>query len=254
MGTLSMNKHTTIIHHTVTGHNVSTKTIKNWGYDLVIRWDGSVVKARGGAHTRGHNDKRGIALVGNFQVEKPNKKQLATLVKVLKAWRKTYKYAKIVGHRDLRNNPYPGYNWTACPGKNLYKLIPTIRREVMGSNCEKALAGCRGKLVTKNKEIIRLNKGWNGCKEKLKKKNKLIVDYQKEKKLNAKYIQQIERDMAKIVAENTRQGKRIKPLEDEIKRLTKENDTLKDVFNEYAGFWQYIKMAFKSIKKGKNDN
>ena len=226
-----------IIHHTVTGHKVSVATMKSWEYTKVISWGGKILNGKNTYHTAGHNhDGLAVCLVGNFQVEKPNKKQLASLVKVLKAWRKKHKTAKIVGHRDLRNNPYPGYNWTACPGKKLYKLIPTIRKEVMGTNTIKKL----------RTEIKRLNKGWGGCKDKLIQKNKLIVKYQKEKGLNNEYNKKLEDDMAKVVVENQGQSTRANALEKEV-------NLLKDVINEDVGFWQYITLAIKTITKGKNE-
>lgn len=114
-----------VIHHTVTGHNVSTERIKNFGYNFVIRWNGSIIKARGNAHTYGHNDLIGISLVGNFEKEQPNGRQLEALVKLLRE----LKVDKVVGHRDFANNP-PGRNITACPGRNLYRKLKYINQQI----------------------------------------------------------------------------------------------------------------------------
>jgi len=119
-----------IVHHSVTGHNVSLSTIKSWGYNKVIRWSGEVVNAKGDAHTYGHNyDGLGVCLIGNFEKEKPNQAQIDSLIRVLKEWKRKYPKARIVGHKDLRNNP-PGHNFTLCPGKYLYAMLPEIRNKV----------------------------------------------------------------------------------------------------------------------------
>jgi len=120
--------------------------------------------------------------------------------------------------------------------QSLDVLIPTIRKEVMGTNTIKKL----------RTEIKRLNKGWGGCKDKLIQKNKLIVKYQKEKGLNNEYNKKLEDDMAKVVVENQGQSTRANALEKEV-------NLLKDVINEDVGFWQYITLAIKTITKGKNE-
>jgi len=223
------NSRTVIIHHSVTGHNVATSTIKNWGYDFVIRWDGSIIRAKGNAHTYGQNQHWGICLIGNFEKEKPNPKQLSSLSKKIKELR----ISNITGHRDWRNNPR-GHNFTACPGKNLYKLIPTIKKEVgVNMSTIQHMVKLRNQWRTKARTFeAKYNKYYKACKKKLLAKNKLILKYQEEKKLNAQYLKELERDMAKIVAENQRQSKRIITLE---KRLNNEAMSIIDKIKALLG-------------------
>ena len=123
-----------IIHHSVTGHNVPDSIVKSWGYDKIIMWDGRILDGLGHAHTYGHNyDSLGVCLIGNFEIENPTSQQIDSLIKQLKLWMKSYPNAIIVGHKDLANNP-PGYNFTACPGKNLHALISDIIKMLDGKN------------------------------------------------------------------------------------------------------------------------
>jgi hypothetical protein len=116
-----------IIHHSVTGHNVSVETILSWGYTEVIKWNGAYHFVGGTAHTKGHNsDGIGICLVGNFMEENPSSEQIAQLKARISYYQAKYPGIQVVGHRDLRDNPYAGYNHTSCPGDNLHKLIPEL--------------------------------------------------------------------------------------------------------------------------------
>lgn len=100
------------------------------GYHYVIRKDGRIEQGRRpqmvGAHALHHNKNSvGICVAGNFNVAKPNYKQLDSL-KLLTAWLcQRYKLnpmkdGVIVGHKNL--------NDTTCPGKNLYSKLGEIRR------------------------------------------------------------------------------------------------------------------------------
>ena len=100
------------------------------GYHYVIRTDGTIEQGRRpqmvGAHALHYNKNSvGICVAGNFEIGKPNHKQLDSL-KLLTAWLcQKYKLnpmkdGVIVGHRNL--------NDTACPGKNLYSKLGEIRR------------------------------------------------------------------------------------------------------------------------------
>lgn len=99
------------------------------GYHYVIRKDGTIEQGRRqkavGAHAYQHNKNSiGICVAGNFELAKPNHKQIDSLV-LLTAWLcQKYKLnpvgkGVIVGHRDL--------NDTSCPGKNLYSRLNDIR-------------------------------------------------------------------------------------------------------------------------------
>jgi len=100
------------------------------GYHYVIRKDGTIEQGRKplaiGAHALHFNKNSvGICVAGNFELAKPNHKQMDSL-KLLSAWLcqkykiNPLKKGAIVGHRDL--------NDTLCPGKNLYSKLGDIRR------------------------------------------------------------------------------------------------------------------------------
>jgi len=105
------------------------------GYHYVILADGTVEQGRPewmkGAHARGHNDRIGICLVGNFsssgnpgrrmKPDKPTKAQLDALHDLLcKLCRKYHlRPQDVVRHRDLAK--------TACPGDR-FPYDAVIRR------------------------------------------------------------------------------------------------------------------------------
>ena len=95
--------------------------INKWediGYHYLIDKKGKIHVGRSekfiGAHVFGHNKNSvGICLIGNFDEEKPTKKQIKTLINFLKERIKQYKIRKedILGHRE-----FSGVTKT-CPGK-----------------------------------------------------------------------------------------------------------------------------------------
>ncbi|WP_244944586.1 N-acetylmuramoyl-L-alanine amidase [Mitsuokella multacida] len=128
-----------IVHHVGnTNADVSAETIHQWhlangwagiGYHFVIRKDGSIEQGRPmdtvGAHCYGENDHTvGVNLVGNFEDYVPEDAQVASAKRLLAALCRNYGFAPsgstIFGHRD--------FNATACPGQNLYDMLPDIIR------------------------------------------------------------------------------------------------------------------------------
>lgn len=98
------------------------------GYHYVVRKDGSVEFGRPewaiGAHAEGENWKSiGICVCGNFESAEPTKEQIESLSYLIGWLCEKYDLIPnsihVVGHRDLMA--------TACPGKNLYKILQTIR-------------------------------------------------------------------------------------------------------------------------------
>ena len=95
--------------------------IRGWddvGYHFLIGKNGKIYKARSekfiGAHVYGYNkNSLGICLIGNFDEELPNKKQIQTLIKLLKQKTKKFKIPikNILGHREFPNTT------KTCPGK-----------------------------------------------------------------------------------------------------------------------------------------
>ena len=139
-----------VIHHVgVPSGDTSAEAIhkahlaKGWagiGYHYVIRKDGTIERGRPlaavGAHAQGHNfDTVGINVTGNFDTERPTAEQLASLERLLVFLCRIYDIeagvTTIEGHRDV--------NATDCPGDNLYRLLPQIRRDVKVQTAEKEL-------------------------------------------------------------------------------------------------------------------
>lgn len=119
-----------IIHHTAGPKNQTIFDIheghlaNGWagvGYHYLIDPGGTIYKGRKnsmiGSHCVGHNTKSiGIALIGNFQEEKPSSAQIVSLIELIRNLRHSYPKIKSVnGHCD--------FDATACPGKFLiYEL------------------------------------------------------------------------------------------------------------------------------------
>ena len=74
------------------------------GYHKVITRSGKVESGRPeywiGAHVKNQNNvSLGVCLIGKDYF---TKSQFRSLERVLKKWKKTYPYAKIIGHRDVK--------------------------------------------------------------------------------------------------------------------------------------------------------
>jgi hypothetical protein len=125
-------------------HTVSRK----WGdigYHYVIAPDGSIFEGKAGGdfivggHAYCHNiGTIGVALMGNFDESEPRDAQMVALEKLLshlaekyeldltdEEWYHGEKTPNLLGHRDV--------SATACPGENLYSLIPSLLRKLDGS-------------------------------------------------------------------------------------------------------------------------
>jgi len=129
-----------VIHHAATNGDVSSATMHGWhqnqgwsglGYHFIIRGDGTVERGRPemtvGAHASGFNSNAiGICLAGNFETSQPAPQQIESLSRLLadlcNRYNLTPNAQTIVGHRDLMA--------TACPGRNLYAIMDTLRADV----------------------------------------------------------------------------------------------------------------------------
>lgn len=98
------------------------------GYHFVIRKNGSVEVGRPlwavGAHAVGDNwHSVGIHVCGNFEIAEPNEYQIESLAYLVAYVCDNYDIPidadHVVGHCDLMA--------TACPGRNLYSILQTIR-------------------------------------------------------------------------------------------------------------------------------
>jgi len=130
-------------YHTVT---------RGWGdigYNFVLDQEGNIYEGRlgsreggmpVGAHVAYHNiGTIGVSLMGNFQIEEPNEKQMQVLTLLLAKLSRDYDINplgrdfylgtnsyNISGHSDVARHGHE----TACPGINLKKRLPALRREV----------------------------------------------------------------------------------------------------------------------------
>ena len=128
-----------VIHHTgnPTDDDLSAQELnashqaQGWtciGYHYVVRKDGSIEQGRPhwtvGAHAYGENSHTiGIHVCGNFEESQPTQAQIESTAMLLANICHDYGLpidsAHVVGHRDLMA--------TACPGRNLYDILQTIR-------------------------------------------------------------------------------------------------------------------------------
>ncbi|XP_008306717.1 peptidoglycan recognition protein 5 [Cynoglossus semilaevis] len=96
------------------------------GYNFLVAADGVVFEGRGwgvvGAHTKGSNqDSLGIAFMGNFNNESPNKAALMSVKQLLQSGVSQGFLCPgftVLGHRDLGS--------TQCPGDKLYAALPQL--------------------------------------------------------------------------------------------------------------------------------
>lgn len=115
------------------------------GYNYVIDKQGNIYEGRAGgpqivgAHTAYHNlSSIGISLMGNFNIEKPTKAQVDVLKLLLADHSNRFNInplgnqyflgsnsSNISGHRDVARKGHG----TACPGKNLYAILPKLRAD-----------------------------------------------------------------------------------------------------------------------------
>lgn len=129
------------IHHTVTNatsspaadmravENIDIARFGYPSYSYVIHPSGVVLEGMNihiGAHTYQHNSTSfGVAFIGNFEIEVPTPVALDAFVELGQWMISTGKVRAGVptgGHRDVYA--------TACPGANLYPLIPNLRAKV----------------------------------------------------------------------------------------------------------------------------
>ena len=119
------------------------------GYNFVVDKEGNIYEGRlgsreggmpVGAHTAYYNiGTIGVSLMGNFEIEEPAEKQMQVLTLLLAKLSRDYDVdpegrsfylgtnaSNISGHRDVTRDGHE----TACPGRNLEKALPELRRQV----------------------------------------------------------------------------------------------------------------------------
>lgn len=130
-----------VIHHVGnTNRDVSASDIHRWhlengwvgiGYHYVIRKNGVIERGRPvdtvGAHCYGANSYTvGINVVGNFEDHVPSRQQVVSVMRLVTELCRMYALEPsdntILGHRDVTS--------TACPGENLYAILPKVVRGV----------------------------------------------------------------------------------------------------------------------------
>ena len=97
------------------------------GYHYLIRKDGTIERGRPrdtvGAHCYGENwHSIGVNIVGNFETNEPTAAQIDAAERLVAVLCRLYGLRPsgetIKGHRD--------FNATACPGENLYAMLPDV--------------------------------------------------------------------------------------------------------------------------------
>lgn len=138
-----------VIHHTAGSKNDTmeqeralhlSEGFKDIAYNGFIEWNG-IFKV--GRNPDGQFDQNGanhglnslslsISLAGNFELYEPNPAQIKTLIQVLAVWAKKYNVPveKIIGHNQVKDISKDYTDATLCPGKNLIKLLPSIKESV----------------------------------------------------------------------------------------------------------------------------
>jgi N-acetylmuramoyl-L-alanine amidase len=138
-----------IVHHSAVSRDKNSEQFdainnyhksRGWGaigYHFLIEPDGKIrigrIETQSGAHCIGHNyDSLGICLSGNFDIEKPTKKQERSLKILLIDSLEVYPKAQIKYHRDFANKTCPGKliadNWA----KNLISKNKIMEYVIQG--------------------------------------------------------------------------------------------------------------------------
>jgi len=130
---------TIVIHHTaypyagpteIQNLHMESRGFADVAYHFIIDSEGFIYEGREinirGAHVQGFNTGSvGIALLGDFNLEKPPDSQLTSLRMLVDYLRYTYEIHFLAGHKDYPNQSPDG---TECPGANLYPLLPELAR------------------------------------------------------------------------------------------------------------------------------
>lgn len=137
----------TTTYETIRREHVDVQGWADVGYHYLILGDGSLKVCRPahlqGAGALGHN--RGVlhvAMAGNFEIEAPTQQQIHTLQQLLAVLCKRHNLPEtaIIGHCDVYRTIVKFVRvrgrWvstaTACPGRNLYRLLGVCREVVRG--------------------------------------------------------------------------------------------------------------------------
>ncbi|HAD95909.1 MAG TPA: hypothetical protein DCG19_00810 [Cryomorphaceae bacterium] len=161
--------------HIIIHHSAGTSTSNNWpavvaaiwdahvntngwddvGYNWLIDPDGLIYEGRGdstlGAHFSCMNTNTlGICMLGNFETVQPTFSMISSLTYLI-AWESCLENIPPLGssfhaasqlnlpnissHRDGNTSTQGCPKGTACPGANLYVLLPTIRQNVANNPC-----------------------------------------------------------------------------------------------------------------------
>ena len=127
-------------------YHAKTRGWGDIGYNFIIDQNGNIYEGRSGGDyvVGGHAycsniNTLGIALMGNFDRTHSSTKQIAALTQLLSGLSQKYKLnlsaenmfhgeqgPTLIGHKDVKS--------TACPGSNLYKLLPVFRKHFSVAN------------------------------------------------------------------------------------------------------------------------
>ena len=140
-----------VVHHTATTSELTPQDIHRIhlnekfigiGYHFYINKNGITFTGRPlnavGSHAYPINSNSvGVCISGNFEIEKPNQKQITALTNLIKTLKSKYPNSIIISHSQVkdtqeckdhakRSGNDLSYYATACCGKNLISLLPAI--------------------------------------------------------------------------------------------------------------------------------
>lgn len=124
---------TIVIHHTAGMRTDTVDDIRrehlrrgysDIGYHYLITPEGEVFNGRPlkrvGAHAKGHNaDSIGVAMIGNYDEERPTERALEALEGLIDYLRQRYGVDQVLGHQELGK--------TGCPGRHLMRWLQEWR-------------------------------------------------------------------------------------------------------------------------------
>jgi peptidoglycan hydrolase-like amidase len=155
-------------------YHAKTRGWGDIGYNFIIDQNGNIYEGRSGGEyvVGGHAycsniNTLGIALMGNFDRTQSGTKQIAALTQLLSGLSQKYKLnlsaenmfhgeqgPTLIGHKDVKS--------TACPGSNLYKLLPVFRKHFSVANIDFSISKPQtleplssfGAKISKNTKVI----------------------------------------------------------------------------------------------------
>lgn len=183
------------------------------GYNYVIDKQGNIYEGRAGgpqavgAHAYYHNlASIGISLMGNFEHETPTDAQVKVLEILLADHAKRFgvnpvgksfflgtNSDNISGHKDIARKGHG----TACPGKNLHKLLPEIRKKT-----KMLMDAFKSENKTTTRDFLAKSKDAPKFERKILRNTKKLPEISLTKRIKTKILQRGEKSSLEITLKN----------------------------------------------------